>query len=98
MNVIGGIILFMAGAMIGGSAVYYNQYSIRRATASLRRENEKLKHCAMEDALRYTEEKAYRDGYHEGRKSPMRDAERFAESFEGLKNVRFGGEGKKQEG
>jgi len=97
MSVIAGVLLFIAGVMTGGGAVYYNQYSIRQATASLRRENEKLKDSAVEDAMKYTGDRAYRKGFQDGRRNPMTGAEQFAETFEGMR-AQFGGQRKRQEG
>lgn len=43
MTIIGGIAIYAAGVVTGGFAVAYNHYSIRRATRSLRAENDRLR-------------------------------------------------------
>ena len=82
MSIFGGIILFVSGVAIGGSAVAYNYHSIRRATTGLHKENERLKTCAWEDKMDYVYKQAYDEGYFQGRKSPLSDVERFADTLE----------------
>lgn len=69
MSIFGGIILFVSGVAIGGSAVAYNYHSIRRATSGLHKENERLKTCAWEDKMEYVYKQAYDEGYLRGRKA-----------------------------
>ena len=82
MIVIGGVLLFVAGVATGGSAVWYNRRSIDGAVKPVRKENERLKTCAWEDRLEYETERAYRKGYNAGRKDPMTDVERFADTLD----------------
>ena len=88
MSVFGGVMLFVAGVAVGAGAVSYNQYSIRRETKALRREVEDLKTASWQDAITYKQDKAYREGYEKGRRSPMSDVEQFADFLEG-RNVDF---------
>ncbi len=82
MSVFGGVMLFVAGVAIGAGAVSYNQYSIRRETKQLRREVEDLKTASWQDAMAYKQDKAYREGYEKGRRSPLTDVEQFADFLE----------------
>ena len=82
MSVIGGILLFASGIAVGGGAVMYNRWSVENQTAQLRRENEHLKTSAWEDRIEFARDKAYRKGFSEGRKSPMSDVERFADTLD----------------
>lgn len=82
MSVFGGVILFVSGVVVGGGAVAYNHYSVSRATTALHRENTRLKDAAWEDAIKYKEDRAYREGYEDGRKSPLSDVERLAATIQ----------------
>lgn len=82
MSVFGGIMLFAAGVATGGGLILYNQFSVANQTSQLRRENEHLKQSAWKDRLEYESDRAYRKGYNEGRKSPLSDVERLAETLE----------------
>ena len=82
MSVFGGILLFVAGITVGGSAVAYNHYSVQRATSSLHKENDHLKEGAWMDKLEYETSKAYSKGYKEGQRRPMSDVERFADTLD----------------
>ena len=82
MSVIGGIMLFVSGVAVGGGAVIFNHCTIESQTRGLRRENERLKTSAWEDRMEYAQDKAYRRGYSDGRKSPISDVERFADTLE----------------
>lgn len=97
MSVIGGILLFGAGLVVGGGAVVYNHRSILRETDKLRRENGNLKNSAWEDRLQYETDRAYRKGYKDGRMSPANDAERFAHMIE-ERNIDFRAQGGKKRG
>lgn len=82
MTVFGGVLLFVSGVIVGGGAVAYNHYSVRRATSGLRKENERLKDAAWKDAVVYKEDRAYREGYEKGRRSPLSDVEKLADTME----------------
>lgn len=82
MSAIGGVILFVAGVIIGGGAVKYNRWCVESQTSQLRRENEHLRTSAWQDRLEYETDKAWNKGYREGRKSPMSDVERLADTLE----------------
>lgn len=82
MSVIGGIMLFAAGIAVGGGAVKFNRWCVESQTSQLRKENEHLRTSAWKDRLEYETDRAYRNGYHEGRKSPMSDVERLADTLE----------------
>lgn len=83
MSTIGGILLFVAGLACGGSAVAYNQYSIKNAIKGLQKENDHLKESSWKDRLDYETNRAYGKGYHDGRRVPISDVERFAETLDG---------------
>ena len=82
MSVFGGIILFVSGVLVGGGAVAYNHYSVRRAISGLRKENDRLKDAAWKDAVVYKEDRAYREGYEKGRRSPLSEVEKLADTME----------------
>lgn len=82
MSVFGGIMLFAAGVALGGGAVKFNRWCVESQTSQLRRENEHLRNSAWQDRLEYETDRAWRKGYHEGRKSPMSDVERLADTLE----------------
>lgn len=82
MSVIGGVLLFAAGTAMGAGAVIFNRRSVEAQTWQLRRENEHLKQSAWKDRLEYESDKAFRRGYYEGRKNPMTDIERLADTLE----------------
>lgn len=82
MTVFGGIMLFTAGVALGGGAVSFNHWCVESRTSQLLRENEHLKTSAWKDKLEFETDKAWRKGYREGRKSPMSDVERLADTLE----------------
>ena len=53
-----------------------------KETAQLRRENEHLKSSAWKDRLDYETQRAYSEGFRDGRLSPANEAEKFAEMIE----------------
>jgi hypothetical protein len=95
MSVFGGIALFALGVAAGGGAIIYNQGTVKRQTAQLRRENEHLKESAWHDRLEFETQKAYSRGYRDGRMSPANDAEKFAEFVE-QNNIDFRGQRRKR--
>ena len=101
MSIIGGILIFVAGVVSGGSLVAYNQYSIHSATSGLRKENERLRESAWTDKLESETSKAYAKGVKDGRKVPLSDVERFADTLnEGgyeFRMTRRGKHGKEQD-
>lgn len=99
MTVIGGILLFVAGFVIGAGLIILHNYEVRKAVnavraqknteyAKLRREYKRMQEEAdiMQQASDCAD--AYRKGRTDGRAHPMSGAERFARTFEG-KNARF---------
>ena len=82
MTVFGGVLLFVSGVVLGGAAVAYNYHTVRTATCGLRKENERLKDCALKDKLESESRRAYEEGYARGRRSPMSDVERLASTLE----------------
>lgn len=99
MNVIGGILLYVAGMATGITALAMHQKEVRRAVVAVEKRKDaeiaKLRTANMrlqEDAgiLQQASDcaDAFRRGKSAGRANPMTDAERFARTFDG-KNVRF---------
>lgn len=82
MSVIGGILLFTAGAALGGGAVIFNRYCVRRETEPLRKENERMRDGAWHELLKHEADDAYREGYYDGSRHPLSDVEKFAELLE----------------
>ena len=74
--------LFVSGMVVGGGAVAYNRYTVRRAVSGLRKENERLKEAAWKDTVLYKEDCAFREGYEKGRRSPLSDVEKLADTME----------------
>ena len=66
MTIFGGILLFVIGAVTGGSMVAYNNYSVRQATWKLAKENEKLRDTNYDVRMETEINKAYKDGYKAG--------------------------------
>jgi len=106
MSVIGGILLFTAGVIIGAGALYLHNMEVKRAvnTVEARKNGEiaKLRSAysrLQEDAgiLQQASDcaDAFRLGKSVGRAHPMSDAEQFARTFEG-RRVRFVDNGKKE--
>jgi len=81
MSVLGGVLLYAAGVVTGAGAVLFNHWSVESRTSQLRKENEHLKTSAWEDRMEYAQDKAFRKGFNEGRKNPMSDVERFADTL-----------------
>jgi len=82
MSVIGGILLFVAGMLTGGGAVIFNRRCVQRETEPLRAENNKLWNIHNEDEATRRADYAYRKGYSAGRKNPISDVERLADTIE----------------
>lgn len=83
MSVIGGVALFAAGLMVGGSAVWYNNNCVRKVEDWAGREMDGLKDRVTSERFEKECDRAYRRGFRDGRRAPQTDAERFAETFEG---------------
>ena len=66
---IGGMIVFILGTLFGGSTfvVIYKMFVTQ--TDKLRRRNEKLLEEICKDRVKHEAARAYRKGYHEGRKA-----------------------------
>ena len=99
MSVIGGILLFAAGVIVGAGALTLHNMAVKRAVysviakknseiARLRNACSRLRENAgiMQQASDCAD--AFRRGRSEGRAHPMSDAERFARTFEG-RRARF---------
>ena len=82
MNVIGGILLFVAGIVTGGGAIAYNHSSIQRATRPLIRENEDLREQLWKRYSDNAAKKAYTEGYDKGRRSPISAVEELAATLD----------------
>ena len=94
MSVIGGVLLFSAGVVVGGGAVAYNKACIRSVERRTAKERDGLRKEVYEVKFRSECDRAYREGYAEGRKNPLSDVERLAQTFDGHKvQVRTGKEG-----
>ena len=99
MDVIGGILLFVAGLIVGAGTLALHNREVRREVKKVEdRKNAEITKLRtayarlQEDAgmLQQTSDcaDAYRRGKNAGRAEPMTQAERFAKTFEG-KNVKF---------
>lgn len=66
MTIFGGIILFIAGVVTGGSLIAYNNYSVKQATAKLMKENAQLKDAVWDARMDTQVKRAYKDGYKNG--------------------------------
>lgn len=88
MSVIGGVLLFAGGVLVGGGAVWWNRRAIEREVRPIRKENEHLKTCAWEDRMEFVRDRAWREGYREGRRNPLSDVERFNDTLE-QNNITF---------
>lgn len=82
MNVIGGILLFVAGLIVGGGAVVYNHASIQKATEALKQENDDLREQLWQRNSDSRAKKAYTDGYDRGRRNPITAVEELADTLE----------------
>lgn len=85
MSVIGGVALFCTGVIVGGSAVAYNKACVSRAEQRTEKERDGLRKEVYEVKFRSECDRAYREGYAEGRKNPLSDIERLAQTFDGRK-------------
>ena len=66
MTIFGGIVLFVAGVVTGGSLIAYNNYSVKQATAKLMKENAQLKDAVWDARMDTQVKRAYKDGYKNG--------------------------------
>lgn len=82
MSVLGGVALFLAGAAVGSGAVAYNKRCVSGVEKRARRECETLRNEVYNVKLEAECDRAYREGYAEGRKNPLTDVERLAQTFE----------------
>ena len=93
MNVIGGILLYVAGVVTGAGGLALHQWDVKRTVslvrqqknaeiARLRNEQERMREEAgmMQQASDCAD--AFRRGRTQGRLQPMSGAERFARTFE----------------
>ena len=82
MSVVGSVLLFSAGVIVGGGAVVYNKACVRRAEQRTEKERDGLRREVYEVKFRSECDRAYREGYAEGRKNPLSDIERLAQTFD----------------
>ena len=75
--------LFAAGVVIGGSAMAYHKSSIREVEMDACTEKNNLQHEVYEVKFKAECNRAYRKGYHDGRRDPLSDAEKLADTFKG---------------
>ena len=85
MSVIGGVALFAAGVLLGGTAVAWNMTSVREVQKRALKERDSLRRELFETKMLSECDRAWRDGYVEGRKNPEADWAAFARSFGGRK-------------
>ncbi len=85
MSVIGGVLLFAAGAAIGGGAVAYHKGCVRVVEHRAAREKDALRREVYDVKFRSECDRAYRKGYSDGRADPLSDAEKLARTFSGRK-------------
>lgn len=91
MSVMGGVLLFSAGLLVGGGAVSYNRACVQRAERRGAKERDGLRREVYDVKFRAECDRAWREGYAEGRKNPLSEIERLAQTFEGRKvQVRTG--------
>lgn len=83
MSVIGGVLLFAAGAAIGGGAVAYHKGCVRVVEHRAAREKDALRREVYDVKFRSECDRAYRKGYSDGRADPLSDAEKLARTFQG---------------
>lgn len=83
MSVFGGVALFTAGVVIGGSVVAYHSNSIRKIEDKANAEREGLQHRIYEARYEVECDRAYRKGYCDGQRSPLSDAEKLVDTFKG---------------
>lgn len=83
MSVTGGVALLLAGIAVGGALVTYNRRCVQRVEERARRERDQLRTELYDVKFRAECDRAYREGYAEGRKNPLSDIERLAQTFEG---------------
>ena len=93
MSVIGGVLLFSAGLMVGGGAVAYNRACVRKAEQKSETERDGLRREVYDVKFRAECDRAYREGYAEGRKNPLSDIavaplQRFAGATSPRRNPR----------
>lgn len=91
MSIFGGILLYAAGVATGSGLLITHRIYVERETAPLRRANKHLEECAWRDRLQFETDKAYAEGYKDGRKSPASAAEQFADFVED-RNIDFRGQ------
>lgn len=77
-----------AGLMVGGGAVAYNKACVRKAEQKSETERDGLRREVYDVKFHAECDRAYREGYAEGRKNPLSDIERLAQTFEG-RNVKM---------
>lgn len=87
MSVFGGVMLFTAGVLIGGGAVAYHKSSIREVELDACAERDNLQHEVYEVKFKSECDRAYRKGYRDGRRDPLSDAEKLADTFRGHRVV-----------
>lgn len=85
MSVIGGVALFAAGVLLGSAAVAWNMTSIREVQNQALEERDSLRRELFETKMLSECDRAWQDGYVEGRRNPEADWETFARSFGGRK-------------
>lgn len=85
MSVVGGVALFTAGVLLGGAAVAWNMTSVRDVQKKALKERDDLRKELFETKMQSECDRAWQDGYVEGRRNPEADWETFARSFGGRK-------------
>lgn len=83
MSVFGGIMLFAAGAIVGGGTVAWHQSGMNGIRKQAGREREQLQVELFTTKMEAECNRAWQEGYLEGRRKPESDIEAFARTFEG---------------
>lgn len=84
MTILGGIAIYAAGMLTGATMVCYNQWSIKKATTKLQRECNYLRDQERQHAIQDAWNRGHDQAFADRKERPRSDAERFAETFEGL--------------
>lgn len=85
MSVFGGIMLFAAGAIVGGGAVAWHQASVNGVKNRAGDERDQLRYELFNTKMEAECNRAWQEGYFEARRKPESDIEAFVRTFEGRK-------------
>lgn len=88
MSVIGGILLFAAGAGVGGCAIGCGLMKVQQVKDTAGKQCERLRYELWETKTQSECDRAYQEGFIDGKHSPDTEAEALIRSFGG-RNVGF---------